>query len=183
MTLPHDSQNEKGSAASRPTQVGRALVLHQTLLDRLRASFPDADEETLFDTVEGLTDLHEQVAAVVRSSLEDQMFASALGGRIDEMRGRLDRFEQRAAKKRDLVTAVLAQSGIKRLQQPDFTVSLRQLPPLLAIRDEGQIPDGYWVPQPPKLDRRKLLTSLKEGRRVPGADLSNGGVSLTVRIK
>ena len=183
MTLPQDSRNEIGSAASRPTQIGRALVLRQTLLDRLHASFPDADEETLFDTVEGLTDLHEQVAAVVRSSLEDQMLASALKGRMDEMRSRLDRFEHRAAKKRELVTAVLEQAGIKRLQQPDFTASLRQLPPLLAIRDEGQIPTDYWVPQPAQLDRRKLLASLKEGHRVPGAGLNNGGVSLTVRIK
>ena len=45
------------------------------------------DELTLADTVEGLTDLHQIVQAVIRFSLADE--ALAMEGRIEEMQGAL----------------------------------------------------------------------------------------------
>ncbi len=43
---------------------------HQTLKQLLLANWPDCDEETLQDTLEGITDLHEMIAAAIRSALE-----------------------------------------------------------------------------------------------------------------
>ena len=40
---------------------------HEYLKKRLEADFPDIDDETLSDTLEGLTNLNEQLAAVLRS--------------------------------------------------------------------------------------------------------------------
>ncbi len=47
-------------------QIPRELARHEILLERLAASFPDADEETLRDTLEGLSNLPEMIAAVVK---------------------------------------------------------------------------------------------------------------------
>jgi hypothetical protein len=62
---------------------------HQRLRDQLLSGFPDVDDQTLQDTLEGLSDLPEMLAAVLHSQLEDLMSAKALRGRIAEMETRL----------------------------------------------------------------------------------------------
>ena len=54
------------------------LTHHRYLRERLEAAFPDADEETLMDTLEGMTSLTDSLAELLRSSQEDQSLASAL---------------------------------------------------------------------------------------------------------
>ena len=34
---------------------------------------------------------------------------------------------------------------------------------------EESIPEVYWLPQPPKLDRQAILGELKRGIEIPGA--------------
>jgi Siphovirus Gp157 len=73
--------------------------------------------------------------------------------------------------------------GLTKLEQPDFTVSARMGVPSLVVISEEQIPSGYWLPQPSKLDRISLLHELKLGREVAGAQLSNPQPILAVRTK
>jgi hypothetical protein len=47
------------------------LTYHDYLREQIRNDFPDIDEETLADTLEGLTNLNEMLGAVVRSHLDD----------------------------------------------------------------------------------------------------------------
>jgi hypothetical protein len=159
------------------------LAEYQYLRDRLQAEFSDADEETLRDTLEGLSSLPEALAAVARSYLDDLTLAAALGLRIDDMQERLSRIEHRADKKRELVTSVMERADIKKLAEPDFTASLRASPPAVVVTDERQIPQAYWKPQPPKLDRLGISSALKSGGTVPGALLSNPEMVLSVRTK
>ena len=66
---------------------------------------------------------------------------------------------------------------------PDFTASVRPVAPGLVVSNETLIPPDYWVPQPPKLNRQELISILKSGTTVPGAGLSNGGSTLSVRVR
>ena len=54
-------------------EVSRYLVLKERLL----IDFPGADDHTLRDTLEGITDLHEMIAAVIRSALVDEALGLA----------------------------------------------------------------------------------------------------------
>ena len=140
---------------------------------RNRGSHSVTGSSTLRDTLEGMTNLTEMLADVLRSCLEDQAFALALRARMADMQERLSRLEERARKKRELVTSVMAQADLKRLLEPDFTVSLRPSRPPLMIIDEGAIPGDFWRPQAAKLDRQGLISALSGGRDIPGAVLGN----------
>jgi len=159
------------------------LAEYQYLRERLQAEFPEADDNTLQDTLEGLSSLPEALAAVVRSYIDDLDLAAALSMRISDMQERLTRFEQRADKKRELVTSVMERANIKKLAEPDFTVSLRAVPPSVVVIYEGQIPQEYWKPQLPRLDRQGISIALKGGSVIPGAALSNPEMTISVRTK
>jgi hypothetical protein len=79
--------------------------------------------------------------------------------------------------------AVMEKVGIEKILEPDFTVSLRVAPPGVVISSEEDIPEWFWIPQPAKLDRRRILDTLKAGTAVMGAALSNSRVCLSVRTK
>jgi hypothetical protein len=159
------------------------LILHKHFREKLRAQFPDADDETLADTLEGLTDLSDLLAEVIRSALEDEAFCDALKVRMREMRERTQRLAARAEKKRLLVGETMAQADLKRLTLPDLTLSLRSGTPSLVVTDEDVIPSMFWKAQPPKLDRQGLSQALKAGESIPGAMLGNPEPSLSVRSK
>jgi len=159
------------------------LVEYSVLRERLLSAFPDADDETLRDTLEGMTNLTDSLAELLRSCLEDQSLAGALRARVGDMQARLGRLEERARKKRELVTEVMEEADLKKLTEPDFTVSLRPGRPPLMVIDEEAIPRAYWKPQPDKLDRQGLIAALGSGRDIPGAVLGNPCMTISVRTK
>ena len=71
--------------------MGVELSKYRLAWDRLLAAFPLIDEETLRDTLEGITDLHEMIAAVIRSALVDEALHLGLRSRVDDMKERLSR--------------------------------------------------------------------------------------------
>src|SRR5262245_5127035 len=150
---------------------------------RLVEADPEIDEATLFDTLEGATNLHEAIAAVIRSALDDEALAKALRERIDDMRQRLNRIELSAEAKREAALNAMERADMIRLTAPDFTASIRINPPSLLITSEAEIPQDFWAPQPPKLNKKGLLDAINSGWAVPGATLSNSKISLTIRTK
>jgi hypothetical protein len=159
------------------------FVEHQSLRERLQTEFPEIDDDALRDTVEGLSNLPEVLAAVLRSHLDDVALTRALRSRLSDMQQRLSRIENRAEKKRALVASVMERADLRKLTEPDFTVSLRPTVPPLMITAEAEIPEKYWKPQPPKLDRKALIAALAAGQAVPGTVLGNGGMTIAVRTR
>ena len=170
------------SAMNMPTLKSEVQV-YNFLRQRVLDQHPGLDDETIRDTLEGITTLHELISELIRSALFDEALQAGLRTRLDEMKFRLTRLEERGTKKRQLALDAMGEVGLKKLEQPDFTASARAgLPPLVIVADDV-IPEHYWVPQPPKLDRQSLLADLKRGEVIPGAQLGNPKPTLAVRTK
>ena len=164
-------------------QLTFATTNYRSICDRIRARDPQIDEQTLADTVEGLTDLHEIVMAVIRSALADEALARGLKCRISDMQGRLDRLQDRASKRRQIARDVMVQLDLKKLNAPDFTASIREGMPSLIVLNEDAVPSIYWQPSEPRLKRQELAYELKQGAEIEGVALSDPEPILSVRTR
>jgi hypothetical protein len=153
------------------------------LRDRIKAQDPQIDDETLADTVEGLTDIHEILSAVIRAALADEALAQGLKLRIAEMEERLARLRDRASKRRQIARDVMVELDLKKLNAPDFTATVRDGMPSLVVLSEEAVPSIYWQPVAPKLKRQDLAQELKSGAEIPGVTLSNPEPVLSVRTR
>lgn len=159
--------------------------LHQYLIlgDQLKTRYTDIDDETLRDTLEGISDLPDLIREVVRLSLDDEAMVIGLKTRIGDMQERLERLKSRSDKKREIACWAMGTACIDRLMVEDFSVSFRQGPPRLEVLDEAQIPDEFLIPVRPRIDRAGMLVRLKHGDAVPGAVLVDGQPHISVRVK
>ena len=65
---------------------------------------------------------------------------SGLRARLDQMKERLARFEERGSEKRQLALEAMLEAGLSKLEQPDFTASARVGIPSLVVVFETLIP-------------------------------------------
>src|SRR6476646_2573282 len=114
----------------------RESINYEELRRRLLDASPDLDERTLLDTLDGVTNLQEAIAAVIRSALDDEALAKALRSRIAEMRQRLSRIETTADAKREAALNSMERADIIKITAPDFTVSIRINAPSVVITSE-----------------------------------------------
>ena len=165
-------------------EIIKELNHHLYLLDELRKMYPEEEDVSFADTLEGETNLHEMLVKIIYSADDDAAIIAGIDLRISTMNARKDRLKRRIERSRELVADVMQRAGIIRLTPPDMTVSVSKRPPKVLIIDENQIPKAYFTPAPPppdKLDKSALKEALEDGIEVPGAVLSNGGFGITVR--
>lgn len=160
-----------------------SVIHYQDVRKRLKDHDPDIDEQTLSDTVEGLTSLPDILEAIIRSALVDEAMARGLKSRIAEMEDRLSRLQDRASKRRAIAKDVMVDIDLKKISAADFTASVRPGMPALQIVSEAEVPSIYWRPSAPQLNRQDLARDLKDGVQVAGATLKEAEPILTVRVR
>lgn len=160
------------------------LAAWERIKSELLTQYPDLDDETLFDTLDGETDLQEACLKVLRSAEEDKMLIEGIKARKAELDERKARFDRRIEAKRHAVTNIMDRAGIKKFEAPDMTVSVRAVAPSLVLPDTVDLPPEY-VNQELVLkpNRNAIKDAISAGKEVPGVTLTNGGISITVRTK
>ncbi len=184
-------------------QIEAAKILRDQIAD-IAAGDPDF----IRDVIEGETDLHECIAALVASIAEDEALAAGTDALRKTLADRQKRLEQRADLKRALVAAAMDCGALKKLETPAGTVSLKPVPPRVIVSEEADIPVRFWKQSDPKLSLKEVGDALKvraaalreleriedpESREaarakveaehpdIPGATLSNGSMTISIR--
>lgn len=145
------------------------------------ALVPNMDDETVRDTIEGETSLHEAIAAVLSDINEDEMLILGIGEMVKTLGARKARLETRIDARKAAIQKAMEIGEIKTLATPSGTLSLRNVPRALDVTDDKLIPFDYFVMQEPKLDRKRLKSDLQDGKEIPGCLLDNGSVTLSIR--
>lgn len=151
----------------------------RTLLANLADVIGD-DADMKRDTVEGETSLNEAIDQAVWMLAADIAHIKGLNEYIDTFIKRKERLQQRVENMRAALAVAMEQAGRKKIEHPAVTLSLRPTAPSVLVTDEALIPSKFWEPAEPYLVKTRIRKAIKEGEQVPGATLSNGGVSLAV---
>lgn len=160
--------------------ISEAVRVYNEMKRLLEAEVPDIDEETLLDTLEGETDLHERIASLCRAALNAESSAAACTQRADETYARASRHVERAKRLRDIALWAMSEAGLQKVKAPDITVSVSPGKAATFISDETQIPDRFFEMKP-KLLTKELRAALDAGEDIPGATLTNPKPYITVR--
>lgn len=161
----------------------RAKSHYVILRNQLISEYPELaeDDVCLGDTLEGATDLHEQLFRVLRQVKLLEAEADGVRTYINQLNARAARKDKAATSMRRLVANVMQELGITKLDAPDMTVRLSAGKSRAIVTDAAAVPDDLC-----KIERTPLLTEiaakLKAGESVAGCELSNGEPTLTVRV-
>lgn len=127
-------------------------------------------------------DVKDVFARVVRAARHAKVMADGAGELIEEMQGRKTRYQRRNEALRGTAFAIMQVMEWQKQEFPDLTVSIRLGQPSVIITDEEAIPDIYTRVER-KIDRATILSALKSGLSVEGAELSNSAATLNIRAK
>ncbi len=135
----------------------------------------DLDDQTLTDTLEGLSGTLEakaQATAVVVRNLESM--AEQIKQAEDAMASRRKAIENRARSIRSYVLRCMQKAGISKIESPLFRISIKKNPPAVEVDSAVLIPDEYWTQPPPppaQLDKVKIKQDIQAGIEIPGVHL------------
>lgn len=172
----------------------------RSTVEWLRAHYPDleGDERAWLDTLAGETSIEEAAAKLIDRALECKSMTAAIKQRADDLSARKKRLEEQEKSLRGAALILLQEAGVKKLELPEATLSVRDLPPRLIVTDESKLPAAcFETVQKIVMDKVKAELEAFEADKAqramtdpavlaetfPGVEWSNGGASLTVRTK
>lgn len=166
-------------------RIEQAMAAWQSARSRLLADDADLvhDESALADLLgpeEG--EIETILARLLRAARHAKSMSDGAAELIEDMQARKSRYARRNEALRGTAFAIMDALGKKKTELPDITASVRAGQPSVIITDENSIPDIY-VRIERKIDRATILSALKSGLTVDGAELSNSGPSLMIRTK
>ncbi len=152
-------------------------------ISNLKTAHPELveDDEAWLATLESETDFNEVLTDIVRRIEDAKALAIGTADRLEELQARKGRFEYRIHALREFAQKIMESAELKKLELPECTLSIRNVPPSVVITDEEALPDIAC-----KFERKPSKTKIKEllaTGPVAGATMSNGSTTLSLRVK
>jgi hypothetical protein len=168
-----------------PNDISTELAIFRALKEQLAEQEGlEPDDPFIIGTIEGITSLSEAIVALVRSARADEARMDALGSMIDELSERLSRYKQRSASKRAKAAWAMAESGMKKLEEADVTISLRNNPAGIQYTCEPhEAPEEFVTVKTSYSWNRAAVKEALDKGDLPFAHKTNGGQNISVRTK
>lgn len=145
----------------------------------------DVDEQTMLDTLEGLS------GEVQQKSVQVAMYCANLdtfAGNVEEaakrMKDRAARIQRKADQVRGYLQTMMEAAQITKIEAPEFTLKIVKNPPALHIAEGAVIPDEFKVTPPapaPYADKAAIKAAIKAGRHIDGYRLDQA-TRLTITV-
>lgn len=138
----------------------------------------DLDEQTVADTLESMSgDIEAKAANVAMFARNLEATAAAIKEAEGQMAQRRKAIEKRADNVRAYILRCMESAGIKKIDSPHLSLSVKANPPSVDVFDAAQIPAQFMrqkPPPPPEPDKTAIKAVLTQGLDVPGARLTKG---------
>lgn len=151
-------------------------------INALMAEYPQLadDEELLRDMLEGNTRFDSIMDRLLSEMRDNETLAEASAQRIGKIRERQTRLVHRAQFLRGLMHRLLTLTGLKSVALAEAKISVVNSPDKVIITDESAIPDAFMkITKEP--NKTAIKNAIKSGQLIPGATMSNGGTTISVR--
>lgn len=137
------------------------------------------DADAHVDAIKGETDLFEIVCDLVGRLATIEALCDGLSEHIKKASARKKRLEDQAEMIRTAIGAAMDQAGLRKIEAPLATVSVRKVPPKVLVTEEADLPAAY-LKTKVEPDLKVIGKALKDGLAVPGATLSNGSETISI---
>lgn len=177
------------------------------LRDHLKAIAGD-DEQLLADMMEGETELRPLIVRLAESLVVDDAQVAASKAAAARVADRAIRVEKRMEEKRAAIFSAMQIAGLRKFETPVGTLSIKTVPSKVVVTDESLIPSAYFEKQDPTLSKKLLAAAFKKRKDfmeelaklpeearaaalelfekefppIKGAEMSNGGETLAIRV-
>lgn len=151
-------------------------------IQALMNEFPEMmdDEDLKVDMLQGSTDFYELVEKINANLMENTALLTGLIQMMDHLKKRREMLGNRIDFQRALIKRLMEAANQRSIDLPAAKISLGKSPAKVLITDETAIPEEF-VRIKREPNKTAIKEALVEGKDVPGAVLSNGGTSLTIR--
>ena len=158
------------------------LALYQLadlyLLDLQKLADLEIDEQTVADTLEGLSgELEVKATNVAAFARNLEASAEAIKRAEVQMELRRKAIERRADRLRVYLKDNMERCGIQKIEGPHFQIAIKKNPPAVHVEAQELVPAEFFKtppPPPPALDKKAVAEALKAGQDVPGCRLDQG---------
>lgn len=132
----------------------------------------EIDQEIItkaLDEVGGeLEDKAENIAKLIKTLEVDVNGYKSEEKRLSDKRKSL---ENRIKSLKEYLDSAMKITGKKKFKGQLFSFNIQKNPPSVNITEQSLIPKEYFIEQEPVLDKKSLLSDLKDGKEIPGAEI------------
>lgn len=140
---------------------------------KLQSLADEGNLQAFIDTMESINDAIEDKAisyAKVINSMDADV--ADISEEIKRLKDRKSTIERNIGYMKINLIQAFHTADIKQVKDSLFTIKIRNNPESVLLMDENKIPVDYYQSQPMKLSKTLIKEALKNGKKVPGAELT-----------